>query len=499
MMHTIIPFTCENNIEYHSDLFVKIHNEKKQRRRESHMSANIPAGGATPQVVSKPIVVALITSGRIAPSFGPAVGGFLKRYQEIALGDITSDTATAAATAATIKFIVYRHGFRGLLTGDVVEINGEDFAAADVFVKNGGSPAGASRTRLTNLGHLHLRKFIKEGEDPHEVAAQQLIKDKVRVLHVIGSASAQVTASRLSVLLNAKYHYPLHHIGLAKTIENDMAPIRTTLGALTAAEEGAKYFENVVAEHNSNPRMLIIHEIKGRAAGWLTAATARAYRARLDHRDFPSAYGQAREVFDVHAVYTPEMHIDFSAEIGRLRRCMDRHDNVNIFVAQGTLLPLIEQELAAAGVTVERHPRFGYPVIDTAAWFATKLKDGIGAEKVLIQRSGVYVRAAPANAADRKLVDSCVNYAVDLVMSKVAAAPSSSSHLWRGVVGHDDRFDGQLRLVEVEPLMRKRPFDVATPWFVELLSAIGQPQESAGRLRWRRDAEEAKKKVSSRL
>ena len=36
-------------------------------------------------------------------------------------------------------------------------------------------------------------------------------------------------------------------IGLPKTIDNDVFPIRQSLGAWTAAEQGAKFFENVVA------------------------------------------------------------------------------------------------------------------------------------------------------------------------------------------------------------------------------------------------------------
>lgn len=460
----------------------------------------------------QPVVIAILTSGRIAPSFGPAVGGLLLRYRDIALSACTATTTnTAAVSAGTppptppIQFIIYRHGYRGLLTNDVVRINEADLDAAAVFVQSGGSPAGAGRTRLSNVAHLLKRQFIREGDDPMELAAAQLMRDNVRVLHVVGSASAQITAARLSSLLATKYHHTLHHVGLAKTIENDMAPIRMTLGAQTAAEEGAAYFENVVAEHNANPRMLIIHEIKGRAAGWLAAATARAYRKRLDRREFPAAFGQARECYEVHAVYTPEMNIDFKAEIGRLRRCMDRHDNVNIFVAQGTATDQIEAELKANNANVECHPSFGYPIIDTAGWIAKQLKDGIGAEKVLIQRSGIFVRAAAANSADRMLVDSCVNFAVDQIMTHVvgdhSSNPSSSSSTTsnkpkslpaplRGVVGHDERYDGELRLIEVEPLMRKKPFDVATVWFVELLAAIGQPQESSGQLRLRRAAGE---------
>ena len=70
-------------------------------------------------------------------------------------------------------------------------------------------------------------------------------------------------------------------IGLPKTIDNDVFPIHQTLGAWTAAEEGAKFFENVINENTTSDRQLIIHEIMGRNCGWLTAATAFEYRNRL--------------------------------------------------------------------------------------------------------------------------------------------------------------------------------------------------------------------------
>ncbi|KAJ1465665.1 hypothetical protein T484DRAFT_1863970 [Baffinella frigidus] len=34
-----------------------------------------------------------------------------------------------------------------------------------------------------------------------------------------------------------------------------------SLGAKTAAEQGALFFRNVVNEHSSSPRMLIVHEV----------------------------------------------------------------------------------------------------------------------------------------------------------------------------------------------------------------------------------------------
>jgi pyrophosphate--fructose-6-phosphate 1-phosphotransferase len=48
------------------------------------------------------------------------------------------------------------------------------------------------------------------------------------------------------------------------------------LGALTAADQGALFFEHVVSEYSASPRMLIVHEVMGRHCGWLAFATARA-------------------------------------------------------------------------------------------------------------------------------------------------------------------------------------------------------------------------------
>ena len=43
---------------------------------------------------------------------------------------------------------------------------------------------------------------------------------------------------------------------MPKTIDNDVYPIKQSLGAWTAAEQGAIFFENVVNESSANPRMV---------------------------------------------------------------------------------------------------------------------------------------------------------------------------------------------------------------------------------------------------
>ena len=111
----------------------------------------------------------------------------------------------------------------------------------------------------------------------------------------------------------AKEGYQLIVIGMPKTIDNDVYPITQTLGAWTAAEQGARYFSNVVAEATSNPRMLIVHEVMGRDCGWLTAATAAKYRDSLSQLEFSAALGVSQERLGVHAVYLPEMKLDLEA------------------------------------------------------------------------------------------------------------------------------------------------------------------------------------------
>ncbi len=180
-------------------------------------------------------------------------------------------------------------------------------------------------------------------------------------------------------------------VGLPKTIDNDVVPIRQTLGAWTAAEQGALYAENVVNEQSANPRMLVVHEVMGRNCGWLTAATARAYRTRLDRLDFVPDFGLDRAHKDIDAVYLPEMSFDLDAEAARLRARLDAKDCVTIFLSEGAGLDAIVAEIEGRGEVLARDP-FGHVKIDTVnvgKWFADRFAPRIGAEKTLCRRAAI--------------------------------------------------------------------------------------------------------------
>jgi pyrophosphate--fructose-6-phosphate 1-phosphotransferase len=395
--------------------------------------------------------VALLTAGGLAPCLSSAVGGLIERYTEL---------------YPDIEIICYRSGYKGLLLGDSIQVTEEIRANAGTLHDHGGSPIGNSRVKLTNVTDCIKRGLVKDGEDPLQVAADQLTKDNVDVLHTIGGDDTNTTAADLAAYL-AENDYALTVVGLPKTIDNDVFPIAQSLGAWTAAEEGAKYFENVVAEHNANPRMLIIHEVMGRSCGWLTAATADVYRKRLNRLEWADSIGLSSARKEVHAIFIPEMDVDIQAEATRLKAIMDEHDNVNIFISEGAGVETIIKEMEATGEKVPRDA-FGHVKLDAVnpgKWFGEQFAKMLDAEKVLVQKSGYFARAAPANKEDIRLIKSCTDLAVD------CAVVGES-----GVIGHDEDDRNILRAIEFPRIAGGKSFNIDTPWFDELLDAIGQPK-----------------------
>jgi len=395
--------------------------------------------------------VAILTAGGLAPCLSSAIGYLIAEYSRV---------------APDVEIIAYINGYMGLLKGQSIQVTPEVRENALFLTEHGGSPIGNSRVKLTNVKDCIKRGLAKEGEDPQKVAADQLVKDGVDVLHTIGGDDTNTAAADLAAYL-AKHNYGLTVVGLPKTIDNDVYPIRQSLGAWTAAEEGAAYFANVVKENTSNPRMLIIHEVMGRNCGWLTAATAVAYRKMLDKHHYLPAFGLTREREEVHAVYVPEMAFDVKAEADRLHKVMDTQDCVNIFVSEGACVNDIIHELESKGEEVPRDA-FGHPRLDkvnVGGWFAKQFGEMLGAEKTMVQKSGYFSRAAAPIQADKELIHRCAIKAVECALAGIG-----------GVVGEDENQNNELRACEFTRIKGGKPFDIDTPWFTELLNAIGQPK-----------------------
>ena len=189
---------------------------------------------------------AFLTAGGLAPCLSSAVGALISEY---------------TAQYPKVELICYTNGYQGLLLGESIVVTPEIRKDVKVLHEHGGSPIGNSRVKLTNQKDCVKRGLVQEGQDPQRVAADQLVKDGVDVLHTIGGDDTNTAAADLAAFL-AKEGYTLTVIGLPKTIDNDVYPISQSLGAWTAAEKGAIFFESVGAEATANPRMMIVHEVR---------------------------------------------------------------------------------------------------------------------------------------------------------------------------------------------------------------------------------------------
>ena len=393
--------------------------------------------------------IAFLTAGGIAPCLSASIGALIEAYNE---------------SAPKAELMGYLNGYEGLLLGKSIAIPPSVREKTDILYEYGGSPIGNSRVKLTNVKDCVKRGYVKEGEDPLKLAADQLVKDGVVILHTIGGDDTNTMAAQLSFYLKEN-NYDLTVVGLPKTVDNDVFPITQTLGAWTAAEQGAVFFENIANENTTSHRQLIIHEVMGRNCGWLTAYTAKVYHDRLKQRNFLPEILIDQPRWDVDAVYIPEMDMDFEAECARLKSLMDEKDSVNIFLSEGAGTDAIIKEMEASEEQVERDA-FGHVALDTlnpGQWFAKQFTDRLGAEKTLVQKSGYFGRSAAPNQEDLELIKASGKLGVSMALQSRS-----------GVIGLDDDKGSELSLIDFKRIKGGKPFDYTVNWFNTLMAEIGQ-------------------------
>jgi len=391
--------------------------------------------------------VAFLTSGGIAPCLSAAIGRLTYNY-------LKKDP--------NLSIIGYINGYKGLLLGNSIVFPKSLLKSIDKFYQFGGSPIGNSRVKLTNINDCIKKGYVKDGKNPLKVAADQLVKDGVTILHTIGGDDTNTTAADLSKYLKEN-NYNLTVVGLPKTIDNDVFPIAQTLGAWTAAEQGAIFFENIVNENTTSDRQLIIHEVMGRHCGWLTAATALEYRKRLDNINFIPELKIIKKKWDIHSILLPEQKIDFEKECKRLKKVMNKYDCVNIFLSEGAGMEIIINETEKSGRTILRDA-FGHvrlDDLDPGKWFAKELGERLNANKILVQKSGYFSRSSKPNKADLNLILEISDYAV-------ASAIKGEN----GVIGWDENKENTLCCIEFNRIKGGKPFDISQNWYKKMINEI---------------------------
>ena len=394
--------------------------------------------------------IAFLTAGGIAPCLSSSIASLIYNYSE---------------KKSNLEFVGYLHGYKGLLLGKKIKISKDDILNNIKDIYNfGGTFLGNSRVKLSNVQDCISNGYIDKNEDPLKVASNQLIKDKIDVLHTIGGDDTNTTAAELVKYLESK-NYKLTVVGLPKTIDNDIHPISQTLGAYTAGEQTANFFKNIINENTTSSRQLIIHEVMGRNCGWLTAYSANFYQKEiLKNMNFISHIGLSKEKWSVHSVYIPEIKFDLNNEVKRLKKIMNKYDSVNIFLSEGAGIENIVKEKEKNGEAINKDA-FGHYRLDEinpGKWYAKYFKDRLDCHKVLVQKSGYYARSSSPNKLDLKLIEKHAKFAVKLSLKRIS-----------GVVGIDDKTK-KINCIPFDEIKGNKPFDISENWFVDLLNAIGQ-------------------------
>ena len=121
----------------------------------------------------------------------------------------------------------------------------------------------------------------------------------------------------------------------------------------------------------------------------------------------------------------------------------------------------MEQE----GKQVQRDA-FGHVKLDSinpGKYFADTFSALIGAEKVLVQKSGYFARAAPANQADIELIQETAELAVAQACLRAG-----------GVCAKDEDAGDVMRCIEFPRIKGGKPFNVELDWFKQMMIEIGQ-------------------------
>ena len=170
---------------------------------------------------------------------------------------------TALDTPEITKVYGAAHGIVGILNDNLYDLGKEDAYELQLLLNTPSSELGSCRYKI---------KDEKELQRVHEIFE----KYDIRYFFYNGGNDSMDTCQKVSDYLH-RNDYECRVIGVPKTIDNDLVGTDHCPGFGSAA----KYIATTVAEVNKDARVydtgaIIVIEIMGRHAGWLTGASALA-------------------------------------------------------------------------------------------------------------------------------------------------------------------------------------------------------------------------------
>lgn len=292
-----------------------------------------------------------------------------------------------------------RHGIVGVLNEDFIDISQESPKEIALLRGTPASILGSCRYKLADL---------EEDPTDYERLLEVFKKYDIRYFFYNGGNDSMDTCDKVSKFLQ-DHNYECRVIGVPKTIDNDLAVTDHTPGYGSAAKFVATTAMEVFLDSRVYDRgMIIVLEIMGRHAGWLTAATALA-----------SAKGYGPDL-----IYLPEVPFDFDSMLADVERVYTRNRNVMIAVSEGVKTAdgrIIPESVGKVEVDAFGHKQMG----GTANVLAQRLGQELGSkvrgiELSLLQRSAAHIASGvdidEAFLAGQEAVRAALNGETDVMV-----------------------------------------------------------------------------------
>ncbi|MGB2819676.1 MAG: 6-phosphofructokinase [Phycisphaerae bacterium] len=208
------------------------------------------------------------------------------------------------------------NGILGVLQEELYDLAREDPAEIDRLKRSPSSALGSCRHKL---------KDLDTSRADYERILEVFKAHDIRYFFYIGGNDSMDTASKLGQLAR-QTDYELIAVGVPKTIDNDLACTDHCPGYGSVA----KFNAASVMEAGLDTEALwthdttTVHEVMGRNAGWIAAATG---LARRSEQDAP------------HIILLPEVPFIVDEFVEAVRRCLKKYNGCFIACGEGSKTP----------------------------------------------------------------------------------------------------------------------------------------------------------------
>ena len=152
-----------------------------------------------------------------------------------------------------------RFGAEGILAGDLIDLGAVPEEKLDLLARTPASAIGSCRRKLTDVDYPAVLGCFK--------------RFNIRYFFYNGGNDSMDTCNKVYQLA-VESGYELHVIGIPKTIDNDLAVTDHCPGFGSAAKFAALAALEVAQDAAALPIHVVVMELMGRNAGWITAASA---------------------------------------------------------------------------------------------------------------------------------------------------------------------------------------------------------------------------------